>query len=307
MREDTSTVAIRAAPPGAVNAAVRMALEAVSWREGLGNVQSVLVKPNLGYDFIAPGANTSRAVLSAVCQFFVEEGLNVIIIEADQVLVDVEQAARLAGVPVLCREFGVKWVNLSEQPFRTRRLPSGKVFGQIELPEILSDAPLVNLPVMKTHAKTGMSGAIKNLWGLLPIDRHRYHPVVDQALVELYKLVPIALTLMDATVAMEGNGPKTGTPRQLDTVLASTDAVAIDRLAAHIMGLPMHTIPHLAALSPDPHQLPEIDGSVPSCLPFRRPRHNTVSWLETRLRASRLEPLVFNTPIFDLCCLGARA
>jgi hypothetical protein len=151
-----------------------------------------------------------------------------------------------------------------------------------------------------------MSGAIKNLWGLLPTDRHRYHPVADRALVDLHRLVPVSLTLMDATVAMEGNGPKTGTPRQLDTVLASTSAVAVDRVAAQIMRLPLESIPHLASLTPEPSRPPVVDGALPNCTPFRRPRHNPVSWLETRLRESRLEPLVFGTPVFDLCCSGAR-
>ncbi len=265
-----------------------------------------MIKPNLGYDLVAPGANTSREVLEAVCRFFVDEGLRVTIIEADQVLVDVERAARHAGVPALCEELGVTWVNLSKHPYRTRELAGAKVFHQIQLPAILGEAPLVNIPVMKTHAKTGMSGAIKNLWGLLPLDRHRYHPVVDQALVDLHRLVPTALTLMDATTAMEGNGPKTGTPRTLDAVLASTDAVALDRIAAHIMGLPLPTIPHLEALAADAAGTPSTDGVLPECPPFRRPRHNPVSWLESRLRESRIEPLVFGTPLFAVCCSGAR-
>lgn len=306
MSRDLAMVSVRDALPGRVPKAVRAALEALPWRDALGGSERVLVKPNLGYDIAAPGATTSSEVLEAVCRFFVEEGLQVTIIEADQVLVDVERAAHLAGIPEMCIRLGLRWRNLSEHPFRRRSLEGAHVFHQIDLPAILDEAPLVNVPVLKTHAKTVMSGAVKNLWGLLPTDRHRYHPVLDLALQDLYSLVPTALTVMDATVAMEGNGPKTGTPRRVDSVFASTDGIAVDQVAAHVMGISVEEVAHLAALAKDKVAFPLIDGALPTCVPFRRPKHNPVSWLENRLRGSVLEKVVFDTPVFDLCCAGAR-
>lgn len=283
------------------------ALAAVPWREALAGADRVLLKPNLGYDLPAPGATTAPAVLEAVVRYFVDHGLGVVIIEADQVLVDVERSARAAGVPDLVRRYGAQWVNLSKGRFERAVLEGARVLADVELPAILASAPLVTLPVMKTHAKTVVSGAIKNQWGLLPLDRHRYHPRVDEALLDLYRLAPPALTILDATVCMEGDGPKTGDPRRLDAIWASVDGFTLDCATTRHMGFGVDEVPHLSLIEEvlGPTSV-ELVGELPECAPFARPSHNLVSLLETVLRDSPVAPLVFDTPLFRVACTGAR-
>lgn len=301
-------VAIQRASPATLREDVAAALEAVGWRDLLGPAPSVLVKPNLGWDLYVPGAVTDAGVLAALTSLLAEDGREVILIEADQVLVDVEVAARRAGIPQLTRHPRVRWHNLSRHPF-THRPPRGGVLDGVPLPEIIGSRPLITVPVMKTHAKTTISGALKNQWGLLPVDRHRLHPQLDAALPELYALAPPTLCLMDATTALEGDGPKSGAPRQVGHLLASASAPCLDWVAAEIMGFDPRAIPHLrGAAPPELRALADIPlvGQRPHIPPFRAPGHNLVSRVEGALRGSALHRLVFDSPVFDACCAGAR-
>lgn len=108
---------------------------------------------------------------------------------------------------------------------------------------VLEAAGLVNLCKLKTHALTGMTGAIKNLYGVIVGPRkaqlHVQFPDTysfAKMLAELNQLVKPRLVVMDAVVAMEGNGPANGTPRKAGWILVGTDPVAIDTVGAVIMG-----------------------------------------------------------------------
>jgi uncharacterized protein (DUF362 family)/Pyruvate/2-oxoacid:ferredoxin oxidoreductase delta subunit len=108
----------------------------------------------------------------------------------------------------------------------------------------VTDADVViNLPKFKTHGFALFTGAIKNCYGVLPgfqkaaLHKKYPHPTDFSArLVDLYAAVRPALTLMDGITGMEGNGPATGDVREVGLLLASADGVALDAVAAAIMG-----------------------------------------------------------------------
>jgi len=102
---------------------------------------------------------------------------------------------------------------------------------------------LINLPKFKTHGYTLFTGAIKNCYGTLPgfqkatMHKRYPHPThFSRILVDIYAAVRPALTLMDGILGMEGNGPATGILRQTGLILASADGVALDAVAAALMG-----------------------------------------------------------------------
>ncbi len=102
---------------------------------------------------------------------------------------------------------------------------------------------IINLPKLKTHNLTMMTGAVKNMYGVLPGFQkgaiHAKRPRVDdfcRFLVHLYRYVEPAITIMDAITIMEGNGPSGGDPKDVGLILACTDGVAVDHVAARIMG-----------------------------------------------------------------------
>lgn len=104
---------------------------------------------------------------------------------------------------------------------------------------------IISLPKFKTHDLTILTGAIKNLFGLIPgLYKTELHkralssPEMAEVLADIYSVVKPKLSIVDGILALEGDGPASGgTPRNLGLILASSDAVAVDSVMAAIMGL----------------------------------------------------------------------
>ena len=298
---------------GDVRRAVRQALDAAEWTRFVPAGADVSLKVNLGWDLFIPGAITSPLVVEAVIQEVRDHVGRIYVVESDQVLEDVEKAFHLSGMAEVCRRTEVQWVNMSRSATVRVDRPSNTVLTRVDVPQLLRDTLLITVPVMKTHAKTGISGAIKNQWGCLNTMRHEYHLVLDDALADLNEVVGPHLAIMDGTIGLEGNGPKSGWPRVADRILCSGDPVALDTIQALTMGLDPAAITHLArcatrGIGTNDLSRIEVRGLDPiaSRIPFRPARHNAVSIVETLLRRSVVKRLFFNTPIFRACLWGAK-
>jgi uncharacterized protein (DUF362 family) len=115
------------------------------------------------------------------------------------------------------------------------------------MPKTLLEADaVVDLALMKTHEFAMFSGAIKNLFGCVPDNKRIYlHPYLNEVFYRLYTLLKPRLTVMDARVAMEGNGPTKGKPVDMNLMLFSNDALAIDVIATKIMRLNLEEVSYL--------------------------------------------------------------
>jgi uncharacterized protein (DUF362 family)/Pyruvate/2-oxoacid:ferredoxin oxidoreductase delta subunit len=108
---------------------------------------------------------------------------------------------------------------------------------------VLEADVIINLPKLKTHSLTLLTGAVKNMFGVVPgfrkAEMHKIFPgpaAFASMLVELYSRVKPALNIMDAVVAMEGNGPSSGSPRRAGLIAVSDDAVALDAVIGRTIG-----------------------------------------------------------------------
>ena len=111
----------------------------------------------------------------------------------------------------------------------------------IQIPEIFPGTNIVHLPTMKTHVFTTMTGAMKNAFGgLLHRKRHWTHSVIHETLTDLLaiqrEIHPGLFAVMDGTFAGDGPGPRAMRWHIKDRILASNDQVAIDAVAAKMMG-----------------------------------------------------------------------
>jgi uncharacterized protein (DUF362 family)/Pyruvate/2-oxoacid:ferredoxin oxidoreductase delta subunit len=103
---------------------------------------------------------------------------------------------------------------------------------------------IFNLPKLKTHSLVLFTGAVKNMFGVIPgfhkkgahLSNPRPMPF-SAALVDIFSFVPPQITLMDAVEGMEGDGPSAGVKRQVGLLLAGRDAVAVDAVAAMAVGI----------------------------------------------------------------------
>jgi len=306
-----STVAILPVQ-GTVQETVRQVMELAAWKTHLTQGKPAALKVNLGWDLFLPGSITSPWVIEGVIQTIRDWTGPLYLVESDQVLENIEKAFRKARLQELCDRYGVTWINLSHTEYVRLPVPGGTVFKQLDVPRILTEAQLITIPVMKTHAKTQITGAIKNQWGCISKLRHNYHLVLTDALADINSVVRPVFAVMDATIALEGNGPKSGRPKVVDRVLASHDIVALDAIQAKLMGLDPMTIPHLQACAKRElgtsslEQIEIVGEKDPPSFGFVPARHNLVSRLEESLRRSALKKLVFDTPVFLLMLLGAK-
>ena len=139
---------------------------------------------------------------------------------------------------------------------RTVSLPEGKVLRQAEIITPVAEADgVIDLCKMKTHVLMSMTGAVKNLFGVIPglskVGCHATHPdhaTFADVLLDLTAYVKPRLSLMDGILAMEGDGPgSSGTPRQAGLLLAAANPLALDTAAGAIMNLPRQDNPVLLA------------------------------------------------------------
>ncbi len=295
-----------------VIADTRRAMELAEWRRFLTPGADISLKANLGWDKLIPGAISAPWVVEGVILTLREHAGEMFLVESDQVVLNVERSVRLTGLLEVCQRLGVRWCNMSRQPVVRRRDSGLAVLRDVNIPEVLTRTELVTLPLLKTHNKTVLTGALKNQWGCLESLRHHYHLVLTDAITDVNLLVQPRFAVMDGTVGLEGNGPKAGISREMNTVLASANLVGIDAVAAQIMGIDPFSVPHLRRASEQGlgSFLGDFavlgDPVAPPRRPFTPARHNAVSWLELLLRRSAVQRIAFHSPLFGLLCWGAR-
>jgi uncharacterized protein (DUF362 family) len=308
-----SRVALLKTSPERVAADVQRAMEMAEWRSFITPGADVALKVNLGWDKLIPGSISAPWVVEGVIRTLRDYVNRIYLVDSSQVVVDVEKALRVSRLDRVCSAYRVEWVNLSQGRFVRIRDESHLVLKDVMIPEILLQTQVITVPLMKTHNKSVITGAIKNQWGCLRELRHNYHLVLSEALVDVNRIVKPRFAVMDGTIALEGNGPKSGIPKEMSLLLASSDLVALDAVAAEIMGFDPTRIEHLALCARhglgtnDPQNIKVLGESPVSVKTrFTPARHNPVSWLELALRKSAVRRLIFETPLLRLFCWGAR-
>jgi hypothetical protein len=170
---------------------------------------------------------------------------------------------------------------------------------------------VLHLPTVKTHGHSTTTGAVKNAFGgLLRECRHYAHKYIHEVLVDLLtmqrELHPSLFSVMDGTVCGDGAGPRTMIPRVKNLILASGDSLAIDAVAARIMGfepmsIPFIRIAHERGLGVgDPAEI-EIVGEDVSGLNFGfKSRRSFVIWGDQMIRKGflrSLEKILLHSPL----------
>ncbi len=219
--------------------------------------QRVLLKPNLLMPTRPERAITTHpAVVEAMAELVQGAGGEVVIFDSSAVPTGLvmRRVYRDTGMAEVAERTGADLgYDVTAVQVST---PEGVLLKRLDLLKICRDVDVViSLCKLKTHGLTTLTGAVKNLFGLVPgMMKPAYHaklPDVDQfcdMLLDIAACVRPALTVMDAVVGLEGNGPSTqGVPRRIGALLAGTDTVAIDAVVCQIVGLPHDQLPLLRA------------------------------------------------------------
>lgn len=174
----------------------------------------------------------------------------------------------------LFRAFDLKFIDVATYPTRPLALPTGTV----RLSRVIDDVGgVLNLPTLKTHARLGLTGGAANLKGLVhPEDRALLVRDSAKSLVGLSLAVRPCVTLLDALLVMEGEGPLLGTPRRTELLMAAADGLALDLVAARLFGYTPEEVPHLFealyAQALEPEAQVWVESRVGVLYDLRRPR-----------------------------------
>ncbi len=241
-----SRVMIRSLHDASVDAIVREIFESFDYRSWIPEGAKVAVKVNLSTPFAenAEGSNTDPRILDAVCAVLRERTHHIAVGESNGMRYDTEQAFEVTGYLPILEKHGVRMVNFSKDEWMETGEPLIKGW---KLPRTLLEADaFITLPVLKTHATTVFTGALKNQFGCYPQhNRILLHPKLDDVIVLINRLLKPRLAIMDGIVAMEGRGPINGKPRRMDVILGSSDPVALDSTAMRLVGLDPYLSGHI--------------------------------------------------------------
>jgi uncharacterized protein (DUF362 family) len=233
-----STVVLRSAKGRSIREAVIEVMERSGWDQVVPRDALVVVKPNLctAVPDKAASSNTDPEVAATVCELLLTRTRRVIFGESDGLRQKAQEAFAVSGYLEIAKRFGIELMNLSDSPWKAVHCDPA---GMVELPQVLLDADVfITLPVLKTHALTYFTGAIKNQWGCLPqYNRILLHKYLDPLLATLHRVLRPRLAIMDGVIGMEGRGPANGKPRRMDLILGSQDSVALDTTAMRLIGL----------------------------------------------------------------------
>ncbi|MDD1705834.1 MAG: DUF362 domain-containing protein, partial [Methanoregulaceae archaeon] len=255
-----SAVRCRSYDQNEVVAAVRRATES------LGGIESyicpgsrVLVKPNL-LQGLPPErcVTTHPSVVGAVCTLLLELGCRVVIADSPgggirHTPANLRSLYLSAGYDTVAEETGAELnydTSFSDHPF-----PEGRYVKRFPVISPLKDCDhIVVVSKAKTHLWTLFSGGAKNLFGVIPgfekpIHHARFQDPVHFGgmIADLNEALMPSLQIMDGVIAMEGDGPSSGTPRPLGFILASPDWTAIDTIACRMIGIPPLDVPTIKA------------------------------------------------------------
>jgi uncharacterized protein (DUF362 family)/Pyruvate/2-oxoacid:ferredoxin oxidoreductase delta subunit len=213
--------------------------------------EKILIKPNLISPDLPESATITHPVFfEAVARILLDEGVHVHYGDSPGIHPPV-RALKRSGIQEIAQSLG-----LTQADFTTRQRVHASAARQNRVFEIakgvLDVDGIVSLPKLKTHGFMLMTGAIKNQFGCIPgLLKSGFHAKLEdvdsfsQMLVDLNLFLKPRLFIMDGVLAMEGNGPRRGNPVDLGVIMVSADPVALDTVAAGVIGLNPRKIPLL--------------------------------------------------------------
>ena len=257
----TSRVAVVRTRPETVLGDLGRLCELAGMKEALAPGATTILKDNISWHYPYPGANTTPWQLEGTILALRAAGLaDLVCVQNNTVVTSPKKGERLNGylgvlgrhgIPVRynCDPHDLAWVRYEP---KGSMLALPKVFPEgIQIPEFFIGKNIVHLPTVKCHIYTTTTGAMKNAFGgLLATRRHYTHTWIHETLVDLLTIQKEIHTglfaVMDGTTVGNGPGPRTMVPVRKDVLLAAADQVAIDAVAAKMMGFDPLSIRYLA-------------------------------------------------------------
>ncbi|MBR6006387.1 MAG: DUF362 domain-containing protein [Clostridia bacterium] len=239
-----------------VKAALEEAIGAIGGLDFVQKGMKIAVKPNL-VSFKKPeeAVTTHPMLLEALVEMLLERGADIVIGDSPggpNSAVMLSRVYAATGMNELERE-GVKLNRSLEE--KTEDNPEGKQLKRITYTAYLKEADaIIDFCKLKSHGMMGMSAAVKNLYGAIPglLKPQMHYQFPNEAdfadmLIDLNEFLKPRLSICDAVVGMEGNGPLNGRPREVGAIIAAHRSYDCDLVAAELIGRKFDELPTLKA------------------------------------------------------------
>ena len=295
--------------------------ELAGMSEALDRSATTILKDNISWHFPMPGANTTPWQLEGTIQALRQAGFNdLVCVQNQTVVTNAFKGEDLNGYVPIFRHYDLpvlynfRTEEMTWVPYRPKAsmLALDHIYPEgIHIPDYFFGKNILHLPTVKTHMYTTTTGAMKNAFGgLLSKYRHYTHTWIHETLVDLLaiqkEIHPGLFAIMDGTTAGNGPGPRLMQPVVKNVLLASADQVAIDAVAAKLMGFDPLSIKyirlaHEQGLGVGDVREIELVGDDVSGVDwgFRvgYSSHTLLAWLSWYGPTKFLQKLLFHTPL----------
>ena len=291
----------------------------------------VILKDNISWHYPFPSANTTPWQLEGTILALQQRGYDSLVcVQNKTVVTDIFKGEdlnnyvpifRRYNIPVLYnfKDSDMDWVPYvpkAEMNVLPHIYPEG-----IRIPDYFVGKSIVHLPTVKCHIYTTTTGAMKNAFGgLLNTKRHYTHSWIHQTLVDLLKIQKEIHTglfaVMDGTTAGNGTGPRIMEPVRKDVILASGDQVAIDAIAAKMMGFDPLELDYIRLAQEqglgvgDPREIEIVGDDVAGenwQFKVGLNLHRALGWLSWYGPTKFLQKILFHTPLVHLASFVSEA
>ncbi len=255
---EKSVVSIVRTTPKTVLSDYGRLMDLIEYQNILDPKKTTILKNNISWHMLYPSANTTPWQVEGVAQKLQADGYDdVMVLENRTVVTQAKKGEFLNNFTPVHEKYGLP-VKYNFNPADMRWVtyePKGpmlvldKIFPNgIRIPDYFFDRNVIHLPTVKTHIYTDYTCALKNAFGaLLDKSRHYCHSQIHETLVDLLRIQQEVqagtIAIADGTTAGSGPGPRTMTPVVKNLLIASEDQVAIDAVAAKLLGFDPMTVP----------------------------------------------------------------
>ncbi len=293
-------------------------------RDCLDPEATTILKDNISWHYPFPSANTTPWQLEGTIMALRKAGYaDLSCVQNETVVTSAFKGEdrnlyspilRRYCIPVL---YNFKNEDMTWVPYRPKgeMLILGEIYPEgIHIPDYFFGKNIVHLPTVKCHIYTTTTGAMKNAFGgLLHTYRHYTHSWIHEVLVDLLtiqqEIHPGIFAVMDGTTAGNGPGPRTMTPEVKNVILASADQVAIDAVAAKMMGFDPLSIDYVRLAHErglgvgDVGQIELVGDDISNeswQFEVGRSLHRFLGWLSWYGPTRVLQKLIFRTPLVNI-------
>ncbi|MBS7624526.1 DUF362 domain-containing protein [Candidatus Bathyarchaeota archaeon] len=211
----------------------------------LSDKRQILIKPNyITAQHPSTGITTDCRVVEGIVRFLKGLGRDDIIIGEGSGLTNTFNAFKVAGLDKVSEKWNVKLVDLNNDNFVEVYPPNPLALERVKVARTALESVIISVPKLKVHRLTTVTLGLKNMMGALASKGSMHNGRLNENIVDLASVLKPSLTVIDGIIAGEGH-ELSGSPVEMNLVIAGTDPVAVDAVGAAVMGISPTEVKHL--------------------------------------------------------------